>query len=559
MKSSNSLFLSKPILSFLKLAAIAVCLVFIIEHYFLEISPFSISLEYILSFLALIVLNWHAKFFQKKDYFRPSHIPIVVIPLFFAVHFRAGLVWAFNTFPLKDANTVLLTLQEPFDDFAYSMVRLYLTTTIPQALVITVILAIFLYNVLSNTKKRLIPIGIYFVSTVALFLYNIPISDYVHILNNEPEKNAAYSKFFVENYVNPDSIKITAPEQKRNLILIYLESLETSFADMEHGGNQDTNLIPEITELAQQNLSFGKNKKHIGGGLDAVGSTSTFPSMHTRSLGIPNVTIYSTTPILHHYKSLYKILNIHGYKQVFFQGNSGLYKQFRQFATDQKIDEIYGPNDLIQILNLDTADLIRKQGYKTVQDKETFIFAKQILDTISEPFSLTFFTIDTHAPSGLYDPDCIKINDEKDEDERLKASARCVSRELHKFLDSLKTKPFYENTSIVVFGDHLFPGNRLVKGATNRKWVNFFINPAKVPVFGEKRLYSDIDMFPSILSSINFDIEGDRLGLGTDLFSDKKTLIESIGLDSLNKEMREMSNHLMYESYLFVKKLNKAE
>ena len=559
MKFSNTLSFSKLILLLLKFTAIVICFIFIIEHYFLEISPFFISPEYILSFGALIVLNWRAKHFQRKNYFKPSRMPLIVVPLFLATHFRAGFVWALNTFPLKDANTVLLTLQEPFDDFAYSMVRQYLAATIPQTLAITLVLTVFLYVVLNSTKKRLVPIGIYFIASIALALHYIPVSDYFHIINNEPEKNASYSKFFVENYVNPDSVKITPPEHKRNLILIYLESLETSFADKEHGGNQDTNLIPEITELAQQNLSFGKNKNHIGGGLDAIGSTSTFPSMHSRSLGIPNITIYSKTPILHHYKSLYKIIHAHGYKQIFFQGNSGLYKQFKQFAIDQKIDEIYGPDDLIQRLALDTADLIKKQGYKTVQDKETFTFAKQILDTISEPFTLTFFTIDTHAPSGLYDPDCIKIDDEMNEDERLKASARCLSRELNKFLDSLKRKPYYDNTSIVVFGDHLFPGSRLVKGATNRRWINFFINASKVPAHGENRLYSDIDMLPTVLSSMNFDIEGDRLGFGTDLFSDKITLVESIGLDSLNSEIRKMSNHLMYESYLFVKKTDKAE
>ena len=245
-----------PIQLLLKIVTTAVCLIFIIEHYFLEISPFFASPEYILSLLALIILNWRTKTFQKKDYFKASHISFVALLLFIAVHFRAGFVWASNTFPLKDANTVLLTLQEPFDDFAYSMVRQYLSATIPQALVITLVLTVFLYVVLNNTKKRLIPIGIYFVVTVALVLYHIPVLDYIHILNNEPEKNVSYSQFFVENYVNPDSVKITSPEHKRNLILIYLESLENSIADKEHGGNQDTNIIPEITELLQQNLKI---------------------------------------------------------------------------------------------------------------------------------------------------------------------------------------------------------------------------------------------------------------------------------------------------------------
>lgn len=542
----------------IKTIAIIASLFFIAEHYFFEIQPSAISTTFTVSFLVLIALNWYTQIYKKKDYFKPSHIPLIIVVLFLAVHFRTGIYWALNTFPLRDANTVLLTLQEPFDEFAYGMVKLYLTTTIPQALIITLILTIFLYTILNSTKKRLIAIAAYIAATIALFISDIPISDYIHIINNEPEKNATYSKFFAENYINPDSVKIIAPEQKRNLILIYLESLETTFSDKEHGGNQDSNLIPEITELSLQNISFGKNNNHIGGGFDTKGTNHTFGSFHTRSLGIPNIINYKKTPILHHYKSLYKILNDYGYKQIFFQGNPGLYREFHDFAIDQKIDEVYGPDDLAQRLNLDYEKFIKKQGFKNVQDKDAFRFASQILDTISEPFSLTFFTIDTHSPHGLYDPDCVKASDKSNKDELLKASARCVSRELNKFLGSLKKRPFYGNTSIIVFGDHLFMGNRLVEGFANRKWVDVFINAPKVPISEEKRIFSDIDMFPSILSSINFDINGDRLGFGTDLFSDKKTLIEEIGLDSLNKELGQMRSHLVYESYLLKKELKES-
>lgn len=539
----------------LRIAAIVVCLVFITEHYFFEIAPFTISPAFILSFLVLIAINWHTKAFKKKDCFKPTHIPPVVVLLLLAVFFRAVVFWALCTFPLRDANTVLLTLEEPFDDFAYGMVRICLTTTIPQTLLITAILAIFLYTLLNSTKKRLIAIGAYFAATIIQFIVVVPISDYIHILNNEPEKNAAYSQFFADNYASPDSVEISVPEHKRNLILIYLESLETTFADKEHGGNQDTNLIPEITELALQNTSFGKNQNKIGGGLDASGSNHTFGSFFTRSFGIPNIINYKKAPILYHYKSLYKILNSNGYRQFYVQGNPGLYNEFRTFARDQKIDEIYGPDDLIERLGLDSTDLIKKQGFKNVHDKDAFRFAQSILDTIPEPFSLTLFTIDTHAPSGLYDPDCIKSNDEINQDERLKATARCVSRELDKFLAALKGMPFYENTSIVIFGDHLFMGTRLVEGFQNRKWVDIFVNAHKKPINENERLFTDIDMFPTILSSINFGIDGDRLGLGTDLFSGQKTLVESIGLDSLNKEINKMSGHLIYESYLRQKRL----
>ena len=167
---------------------------------------------------------------------------------------------------------------------------------------------------------------------------------------------------------------------------------------------------------------------------------------------------------------------------------------------------------------------------------------------------MTFFTIDTHSPHGIYDPDCIQSTDENNKDELLKASVRCVSRELDKFLNSLKTNPLYENTTIAIFGDHLFMGTRLVKNFNNRKWIDIFINAPKTPFSEENRLFSDIDMFPTILSSINFDIEGNKLGFGTDLFSDRKTFVETIGLDSLNKEIKAMPSHLIYESYLLKKK-----
>ena len=52
-----------------------------------------------------------------------------------------------------------------------------------------------------------------------------------------------------------------------------------------------------------------------------------------------------------------------------------------------------------------------------------------------------------------------------------------------------------------------------------------------------------MDMFPTTLASIGADIEGDRLGLGTNLFSDKQTIPEIIGLDEFNNELSKGSNY----------------
>lgn len=59
-----------------------------------------------------------------------------------------------------------------------------------------------------------------------------------------------------ENFVDPNSIALTFPEKKKNLIYIYLESMETTYQSKEEGGIFDFNCIPELTNLAKENVSF---------------------------------------------------------------------------------------------------------------------------------------------------------------------------------------------------------------------------------------------------------------------------------------------------------------
>ena len=68
-----------------------------------------------------------------------------------------------------------------------------------------------------------------------------------------------------DNYVDPDRVNITFPEQKRNLIYLYLESMESTYADKASGGAFDKNYIPELTQLAADNISFS-NSELLGGG-----------------------------------------------------------------------------------------------------------------------------------------------------------------------------------------------------------------------------------------------------------------------------------------------------
>lgn len=56
-----------------------------------------------------------------------------------------------------------------------------------------------------------------------------------------------------------------------------------------------------------------------------------------------------------------------------------------------------------------------------------------------------------------------------------------------------------------------------------------------------------MDMFPTTLAALNVKIAGDRLGLGTNLFSGRQTLSEMLGTEYLNNEILLRSPY--YEKY----------
>ena len=86
---------------------------------------------------------------------------------------------------------------------------------------------------------------------------------------------------------------------------------------------------------------------------------------------------------------------------------------------------------------------------------------------------------------------------------------------------------------------------------------NVIINSAIDGDNTKNRQFSTMDLYPTILASMGVKIEGERLGLGTNLFSGKKTLIEELGFDYVNDEIKKNStfynDYLLGEDYYLIK------
>ena len=70
-----------------------------------------------------------------------------------------------------------------------------------------------------------------------------------------------------------------------------------------------------------------------------------------------------------------------------------------------------------------------------------------------------------------------------------------------------------------------------------RRVYNAFINSAIETDNVINREFSPFDMFPTTLASLGVVIEGERLGLGTNLFSDSQTLTEMYGVEIVHTEL----------------------
>ena len=117
----------------------------------------------------------------------------------------------------------------------------------------------------------------------------------------------------------------------------------------------------------------------------------------------------------------------------------------------------------------------------------------------------------------------------------------CSSRQVEEFVEWIQDQEFYEDTTIIITGDHPSMDNgyfdRNVEDSYTRRMYNCFINTPQDTPFDKNRQFSALDMFPTTLAALGCEIEGDYLGLGVNLFSGKPTLIESMGYDRFDRQL----------------------
>lgn len=475
--------------------------------------------------------------------------------------------WAMNHFKGISIDQIIYTLSQPLDGTDSSQIASYIFGPIVSVGVVVFITTALIYTFsrISKSKNRFLlfrkiryrKLFLTLSSSVLLiagFLISVNEVGYAEVKAYFFEK----TKIYETNYVDPKKVKITFPEQKRNLIYIFLESMESTYVSKDLGGAEKQNLLPNFSQMIENNQAINfSNTDKIGGALPIKTTSFTVGGMVAQTAGLPvkvslgadsqtelgdeanNYGSEASTFLPGAY-SLGEVLAKEGYTNTLMLGSdvnfSGRGKYFSEHGNYRLLD--YNTAKQQQWI---PDDYFVWWGY---EDEKLLENAKNVLtETAStgQPFNFTMLTADTHFEDGYMSADTPRLF--KDQYANV---IHFSDQMLAEFIAWIQQQPFYENTTIVISGDHLSMDQDFFENVPSnyqRTIFNTIINSPIQPINAKNRQFTTFDMYPTTLAALGATIEGNQLGFGVNLFSDQKTLPEKLGYQYFDQEMSKRSKY----------------
>ncbi len=485
---------------------------------------------------------------------------VIVICLLIAFGATVTVDWLYETFGHLSMDEIVFHLKVPIQGTNTDIIFTFMKQCLWKVILPTAIIAFALiypmvkdikliHEIHTSERRRTVVVSL----TISILILIVSIDKIIETTDIKEyiENQTHDSNFIAKEYVRPEKTNIEFPEEKRNLIYIFLESMETTYYSVQDGGLSQYDLMPEISRLAKENTNFSDTDK-LGGAYTLYGTTWTVGAMTAQTAGIPlKLSIednamgeYST--FLGGAYSIGQVLQKNGYHNYLLLGSDAT------FGGRRNLFEQHGNYEIWDFESARAENKADEQIWWGFTDDQLFEYAKEKVSYLAEqdePFNFTMLTADTHFPDGYKCRDC-----PNKWDEQYKNVISCSSKKVGDFIKWLQKQDYYDNTTIVISGDHLTMQSNffeLEEGQDyQKKVVNLIINPA-IEDEDTNRIYSTMDLYPTTLASLGANIEGNKLGLGTNLFSSEETLIEKYGLEYVNNELMKISR--FYNNNILVK------
>lgn len=330
-----------------------------------------------------------------------------------------------------------------------------------------------------------------------------------------------------ENYVKANQSEpnpnMFGAAKGKNVIVVTLESLQTFLIGASVNGQEVT---PFLNEFINESYYFDNFFHQTGQGKTSDSEflidTSLYPLNRGAVFFTHGNNDYTATP---------EILRQQGYFTSVFHANNATFWNRNIMYSTLGYDRYY--NELDYKI---TPETNLNWGLK---DIEYFDQSVDILKTVNQPFYARFLTLTNHYPF-TYDEDTKFIepyNSGNGVFDRYIVTARYLDESIKKFIERLKAEGLYDNSIIVLYGDHYGISekhNRAMAQFLEKDQITEFdtLNLQRTPLYihipgqteGQtiSKPTGQIDMKPTILNLLGVDSTND-IRFGHDMFSDEYT------------------------------------
>ena len=225
--------------------------------YALEYAALSIAVGIAFLFVLGLIKNILQFEYEEPKHKKGAMAVKIISTVFLALGIAAftGTIWGKEAFGDLEPDQILINLNSPTEGTDVGVyISLFegpvLTTALLTALFCIIIFPKYKLTYNKNDKKSTIFPAIVIRALCLVLAITILVGGCAFGINRFQLMTLfdAYfsdSPYIEENFVDPDEANLKFPEQKRNLIHIYLESMENTFFSKDLGGYFDENLMPD--------------------------------------------------------------------------------------------------------------------------------------------------------------------------------------------------------------------------------------------------------------------------------------------------------------------------
>ena len=359
-------------------------------------------------------------------------------------------------------------------------------------------------------------------------MYNYHLYDVYIQSKSQAQRALANGSELVEinNYVRANqaepSDEMFGIAKDRNLIVVTLESLQSFVINNEMNGETVTPFLNELTK--DEDTVYFPNFYHQTG----LGKTSDSEFLLENSLYPRGGSAVFFTHSGNTYNSMAEKL-----------GNAGYHTNVQHANTKSfwNRDIMYNAMGIEEFQDVDSFTV--EEGQAVNWGMKDIPFMEQSVEHMAEmpqPFYSRLLTLTNHHPFYLDEED--KFIDEFDSNSgtlnRYFQTSRYLDEAVEKLFEDLKEKGLYENSVIVMYGDHYgisenhnaameqYLGKEITPYETAQlQKVPFFVH---IPGYGEghvdEEVGGQVDMRPTILHMLGLETDQD-IQFGDDLFSEE--------------------------------------